>query len=221
MKPYNLLSEYNPSPHISFGLYERDGVKYYQVNTTPVTNDKEINCEYELAQMMARPFRPARQPKVLILGLGVGSFLNAVGESLPQKKASFDILDLNEKAFQWYKQYLQKDETIAEKSEFSCSKAVDYLKSRNDTYHAIFLDPELWRSSGSEEDITNKLYLNYFVSCLKRGGLLGIITERPDKILKARMQRCGLEVSFERVSAVPGGKRQRTLWLAKKGHYVK
>ncbi len=221
MKPYNLLSEHNQSPEINFSLHERDNVKYYQVNTTPVTNDKEINCEYELGQMMARPFRPARQPKVLILGLGVGGFLNAIGESLPQKKASFDILDINSKAFQWYKQYLKADDTIVERASFSCEKAADFLKTRNDTYHAIFMDPELWRSSGSEENITNKLYLNYFVSCLKRGGLLGLVTERPDKVLKARIQRCGLEVSFERVAAVPGGKRQRTLWLAKKGHYAK
>jgi len=219
MKPYTLLAENVTNEELTYGLYERDGVRYYQVNSDPVASSKEINCEYELAHMMARPFKPAKQPKVLVVGLGLGSFLNAIAESMPQEKAQFDVLDLNKDVFTWFKKYLAESEDTAPRTEFVVDKVSSYVKTKSNVYNAIFIDPELWRSCQNGEDLMSKPYLNYFVNALKMGGLLGVVTERPDKIVLGRMERSGFEVSVERISAVPGGKRQRTIWLAKKGHY--
>lgn len=219
MKPYVQLAEHAADAELTYGLYDRDGVRYYQINSDPITSSKEDNCEYELAHMMARPFKPAKQPRVLIVGLGLGGFLNAIGESMPQEKAQFDIIDLNKESFTWYKKFLMADEGIAPRVEFSVDTVSSFVRSKSNVYNAIFVDPELWRSSKNGEDLMSKPYLNYFVNALKMGGLLGMVTERPDKIVSGRMERSGFEVSVERVAAVPGGKRQRTLWLAKKGHY--
>ena len=104
---------------------------------------------------------------------------------------------------------------------FSVEEVADYIRSKSNVYHGIFLDPELWRACGSTEDLMSKPYLNSFVNALKMGGLLGVITERVDKVVVGRMERSGLEVTVERLSAVAGGKRLRTIWLAKKGHYLK
>lgn len=221
MKPYTLLRDSEGSDSITFGLYERDGVKYYQVNTQPVASSKESNCEKELARMMARPFRPANQPRVLIVGLGMGCALNAFAEELPQQKASFEVLDLNKEGLNWFNEYLIEDPETLMRTTFSVEAVQSFIRSKSDVYHAIFFDPELWRACGSKEDLTSKPYLNSFVNALKMGGLLGVITERSDKIIEGRMERAGLEVSVERLPAVSGGKRQRTIWLAKKGHYRK
>jgi len=219
MKPYVQLAENTDSVDLSYGLYERDGVRYYQVNSDPIASSKEINCEYELAHMMARPFKPAKQPRVLVIGLGLGSFLNAIAESMPQEKAQFDVLDLNKDSFSWYKKFLAEEKSTAPRVEFAVDEVSSFVRSKAGVYNALFLDPELWRSSKNGEDLTSKPYLNYFVNALKMGGLLGMVTERPDKIVEGRMERCGFEVTVERIAAVPGGKRQRTIWLAKKGHY--
>jgi|GEM_PF-6188001 len=219
MKPYTLLAEHKTNADITYGLYERDDVKYYQVNSDPIASSKEMNCEYELAHMMARPFRPAKQPRVLIVGLGIGSYLSAIAESMPQEKARFDVMDLNTKAFSWFTEYVSDCDTIASRVEFIAEKVSVYVRSQTNVYNAIFVDSELWRSGQNGEDLTSKPYLNYFVNALKMGGLLGMVTERPDKIIEGRMERSGFEVTIERLAAVPGGKRQRTIWLAKKGHY--
>ncbi len=219
MKPYTLLAEYSHTDTTTYGLYERDGVKYFQVNTQPVSNSKETHCESELAQMMARPFRPARQPRFLLTGFGLGTYLNAINPHLPQQKAAYDLLDCNPKSFEWYQEHLVDDQHVIEKCEFHSEPLQKFLKPQCDVYHGIFVDPELWRGCGSQEDLTSKPMLNCFVNSLKMGGLFAMITERPDKIIQGRMERCGLEVTVERISAVPGGKRQRTIWFAKKGHY--
>ncbi len=219
MKPYTLLAEYKQSDELTYGLYERDGVKYYQVNSDPITSSKEINCEYELAHMMSRPFRPAKQPKVLVVGFGLGSFLNAIAESMPQKKARFDVVDLNKESIKWFKEHLCEASDTLERTEFVVDKASAFVRAKTNEYNAIFVDPELWRSSKNGEDLLSKPYLNYFTNALKMGGLLGVVTERKDNIVLGRMERSGFEVTTERISAVPGGKRQRTIWLAKKGHY--
>jgi len=221
MKPYTLLEEYEADSSLSFALYERDGVKYYQVNSDPVASSKESHCEAEMGQMMAHPFRPARQPRFLVIGVGSGTFLNSIAEEIPQKKACFEVIDPNPKAFSWYKKHLIKGEVVLPRFEFETEEATDYLRSKSDVYHGIFIDPELWRSAKTGEDLTAKPFINSCVNSLKMGGLLGMVTERPDKIIEGRMERSGLEVTVERISAVPGGKRQRTIWLAKKGHYRK
>ena len=136
-------------------------------------------------------------------------------------KALFDVIDLNTEAQNWFSEHLAADSEISLRTEFHSEEISSFLKTRSGLYHGIFFDPELWRGLGSEEDLTNKLYLNYLVSSLKHGGLLGMVTDRPDKVVQGRMERCGLQVTIERVSAVAGGKRLRTLWLAKKGHYKK
>jgi spermidine synthase len=46
----------------------------------------------KLINLMCLPFRPARQPRIIILGLGLGHAVTAARESLPQEKASFVIL---------------------------------------------------------------------------------------------------------------------------------
>lgn len=221
MKPYSPLEEWTESPDLNFGLYERDGVKYYQVNGQPIASSKESFCETELANMMARPFRPAKQPKILVVGVGIGNIVNAFAEALPQKKASFEILDINSKSFSWFKEHLALDPDTPEKCEFFSERVVDYVKPKSGIYNGIFIDPELWRSYGQDEELTSKPYINHFVNALKMGGLLGVVTERPDKIVVGRMERSGLEVNVERFPSVVGGKRQRTIWLAKKGHYQK
>lgn len=219
MKPYTLICKQETSSEITYGLYERDGVIYYQVNSTPLASNKETNCERELAQMMAQPFRAAKQPKILIIGLGIGATLNAFADALPQKKATFDILDLNKEAFSWFKKHLiETPETIA-RCNFQVGNVDEFIRSKTEHYHAIFIDPEFWRSLQNDEDLLSKPYLNHFVNALKRGGLLGLITERPNKIALGRLERSGLEVNIELCSVVAGGKRKRVTWLAKKGHY--
>lgn len=221
MKPYTLLEEYQHTEDLNFGLYERDGAKYYQINTQPIASSKECNCEQELAYMMARPFRPAKQPRILVVGLGMGAVVNALAEELPQKKAVFEILDLNPKSFNWFKEHMAEGDNTVQRCEFISDTVTKHVKSKSDVYHAIYVDPELWRAQGKDEDLTSKIFINYFVNALKMGGMMGVVTERVDKIVVGRIERSGLEVSTERISAVPGGKRQRAIWLAKKGHYVK
>jgi len=221
MKPYTLLTEYQSSNDLTYGLYERDGNKYYQINSQPVASSKESNCETDLAFTLSRPFKPAKQPKVLIVGLGAGCFLNAISESMTQKKACFELIDPNPKAFEWFKEHLAQDEASVERTEFSPELVKSYVKSKAEKYNAIFVDPEYWRSTEQGEDLLSKIYINYFVNALKRGGLMGMVTERPDKIVQGRLERSGFEVNVERIAAVPGGKRQRTIWVAKKGHYVR
>lgn len=221
MKPYTLLHEHKVSDDLIYGLYERDGVRYFQVNSTPVTSSKEVNAERELAEMMSRPYRPANQPRILIIGFGLGAALHTFSKSLPQQKATFEILDLNKKAFEWYEEYEEVTPETMMRCVFSTDPVQSFIRSKANTYHGIFIDPELWRACGSSEDLMSKPYLNSYVNALKMGGLLGVITERPDKTIQGRMERSGLEVNTERVSAVSGGKRQRIIWLAKKGHYRK
>ena len=58
--------------------------------------------------MACQPFREARQPVILIGGLGMGFTLRAVLESVPQSKAQIILAEILPEVVDWNRTYLDR-----------------------------------------------------------------------------------------------------------------
>jgi len=99
--------------------------------------------EEELARIACQPFRPAKQPTVLVGGLGMGFTLAAAVESLPQKGATFIVAELTDAILEWNKTHMKSlhpglldDPRVVVK----LKPVQKIIAEANDFYSAIMLD---------------------------------------------------------------------------------
>lgn len=222
MKPYQLITEEKSNTGATISLNERDGVFFLQSDSFPIVSSKEIFADERMAETLAQPFRPVKQPKVLVLGLGIGAATKELSKILLQKKGTFEILDPNPKALEWYKEYFSDQDSGENRFEFVNADWADWVGKKHAQYNIVLMDPEYWRAfdSSNSAELTTTKNLSLIANCVKGGGLLGFTTDRVPDGLKNRLQKRGFETTYERIQMVDGGKRQRTVWICKKGHFT-
>lgn len=220
MKPRHLLGQDKTCTDLPLDLISHDGRLYLECAGRQLDASHLGHPAGELLGLLSRPFRPARKPRVVFLGLGLGHALAAARHLLPQEKASFVILPESPVLPGWLSEHLPADPLddprvlLAELSpfvfldrEFQDSQAI-YA----DLDHLEALAPKSWA-------VSDPGVLGNYHERLKHGGLLGFLAARPRPALEKALRRAGFEVATELAPLSPTSKKQRTLYLARKGQY--
>ena len=183
--------------------------------------------EEELATLACSPSRPARQPAILIGGLGFGYTLAAATQALPQKGAKFIVAEQTPAIIEWNQTHLRElhpqlweDDRILVET----APVQDLIKENEETFSAILLDVDNgpWAFQGEANEALYSLNgLQLAKQSLKEGGILAIWSVRYDKAFERTLQKAGFDVTSHKVPATKKGKQNRfhTIWTAQKGSY--
>lgn len=228
MKPTVLLDEATTPEGDHLGLYAHDGKYFLKANGAQLMTSFATASEEELARLACAPLRPARQPHVLIGGLGLGYTLAAACRALPQGGARFTVVELLPEVVRWNRTHLAalhpglwEDPRIEVRTGDVREAIAD---AGEESYGAILLDtdngPEAFVGQGNDALYTAE-GLRALARVLKPGGLLGVWSAQDDPKFEKRLRQAGYDVSRSEVPAAHRGKRKRRhlIWLARKGSY--
>jgi spermidine synthase len=224
MKPRITLAE-TPLPDGSIlTLQEHDGRKSLIVHGQQICGPATRASEEELARLACAPFKPARQPKIFFMGLGLGHTLAAVARELPQKRAQLIAAEPLATVAEWHRTHipdspLNSDARIT--LENDCSPAT--LTRLDGTLHAILLHLDASPTGPRNRPwVDERRWVSAAYEALQPGGLLAIAGSRHVANLTRRLQGSGFEVAEFTVPSSPNAKKPRFLpiWLARKGRAV-
>ncbi|MEM9079362.1 MAG: spermidine synthase [Verrucomicrobiota bacterium] len=228
MKPYLTLAETTTPEGEPLTLVSHDGHYYLQSRGQQLMTTFAYGSEEDLATLGCAPFRQARQPLILIGGLGFAFTLNAATKALPQKHAHFLVAEQTPAIIQWHHTHLRElhpglwnDDRI----EIRPHPVQKILTQHSNTFSAILLDVDNgpWAFHGdNNENLYTHQGLLEAKTALKEGGLLAIWSARHDRDFERRLTKAGFTVTCEKVPATKKGKQNRfhTIWLARNGTYT-
>jgi len=228
MIPYRKLAETKTPEGEPLELFEHDGSYFISSNGQRLMTSVAHGSEEELARIACQPFRAARQPKVLIGGLGMCYTLAAAVETLPQKGATFIVAELTEGILEWNRTYMKDlhpglldDPRVVVKLQ----PVQKLIASAQGEYSAIMLDVDNGPSAFHGEANDSIYSLEGILAAknaLKEGGLLAVWSAYPDVKYTKLLRKAGLDVSVIEVPAAHKGRKNRlhTIWIAKKGAYI-
>lgn len=221
MKPRSTLAETTLPEGGVLSLQEHDGRLSLLIHGQQICGPATRAAEEELARLACAPFRPARQPKLLFAGLGLGHALAAAAAELKQKRGSFIVAEPLAALPEWHRRHLPESPLLTDPRvvvEDDCGPAA--LARKAGTLHAILLHLDASPAGPGNRPLTDdRRWLAAAYEALQAGGLLAIAGSRAVANLTRKLQRCGFEVAEFTVSASPNAKRSRMqpIWLARKG----
>ncbi len=219
MKP-RIIHAHAPLPDGStLELHEHDGRFYLHSHGQQWAGTGNRVAEDELAKLATHPFRPARQPKMLILGLGLGALARAVATAIPQKKAEFTVYEPQREIAQWQRKFFP-EENCFQDGRLKCIHDLtpSSLARGNGSLHAILLQADACPLDQGKLLIDDKRWLGAMRDALQSGGVLGITAARIIPGMFSRLRRAGFDVVEHFVEIHPSAKKPRRfpIWLARK-----
>jgi spermidine synthase len=221
MKPRLTLAETTLPDGSVLGLHEHDGRKYLQHDSVQLSGPATAASERELGRVACAPFRPVKQPKIWIIGLGMGEILSGAMETLPQKKGSFVIAERWMVVRDWHRKFIPECPTVADsRVEITEDTGPTVFHEFDGVLNAVLLHadtaPLVDKGRAVFED---RRWLAAVHGALQPGGLLGIASSRPVPNIERNLSRAGFEVVRHEIDASPNARRPRRhfLWLARKG----
>jgi len=221
MKPRITLAE-TPLPDGNIlTLQEHDDRKFLLVHGQQICGPATRAAEEELARLACAPFRPARQPKIFFMGLGLGHAVAAVAKELPQKRATFIVAEPWSAIAQWHRDFMPESPLLTDprvQLENDCTPAA--LTRQDGTLHAILVHLDASPTGPRNRTwVDERRWVSAAYEALQQGGLLAIAGSRYVANLTRRLQGSGFEVAEFTVPSSPNAKRPRFLpiWLARKG----
>ena len=221
MKPRITLAETSLPDGGILSFQEHDGRKSLLIHGQQICGPATRAAEEELARLACAPFRPARQPKIFMVGLGLGHTLAAVCSELKQKRGSFIVAEPILAIPEWHRAHLPESPILNDERvvlENDCSPPA--LTRHAGMLHAILLHLDASPTGPRNRPwVDERRWLTAAFEALQAGGLLAIAGSRYIPNLTRNLQRSGFEVAEFTVPAVPGAKKTRLLpiWLARKG----
>lgn len=224
MKPRITLAETNLPDGSTLTLQEHDGRKSLLIHGQQICGPATRAAEEELARLACAPFRPARQPKLFFVGLGLGHTLATAGSELKQKRGTFIVGEPLTALAEWHRRHLPDSPLVTDSRvmlEDDCGPSA--LTRQAGMLHAILLHLDASPTGPRNRPwVDDRRWLSAAYEALQAGGLLAIAGSRPVANLTRNLQRSGFEVAEFTVPAVAGAKKTRLLpiWLARKGKAV-
>jgi hypothetical protein len=221
MKPRITLAETALPEGGVLSLQEHDGRLSLLIHGQQICGPATRAAEEELARLACAPFRPARQPKLLFIGLGLGHQVASAAAELKQKKGTLIVAEPLAALAEWHKKHLPESPLLTDPRvvlENDCSPAA--LIRQAGLLHAILLHLDASPVGPRNRPwVDDKRWLSAAYEALQPGGLLAIAGSRPVASLTRKLQRYGFEVAEFTVPASPNAKRSRMqpIWLARKG----
>lgn len=220
MKPRKIVAQATTCTQLNLDFIEHDERFFLECEGRQVDGSNQGFATRKLIELMSRPFRPARQPRILFLGLGLGHAVAAARESLPQEKASFVVLPEAAELANLISANLTADPLDDERVHLDELNPFAPLPSEYTASQGIFADlDQLEALSPKNWSITSASVLGNFQERLKNGGLLGLIVNRPVTGLEKELRKSGFDVATDHAAFSEKSKKNRTLYLARKGQY--
>lgn len=220
MKPRITLAETTLPDGNILALQEHDERLSLLVHGQQICGPATRAAEEELARLACAPFRPARQPKIWLAGLGLGHTLAAVIKELPQKRGTFIVAEPLAEITEWHRKHIPdsplQDSRIT--LENDCGPAT--LNRHSGTLHAILMHLDASPLGPRNRPwVDERRWVSAAYEALQQGGLLAIAGSRHVANLTRRLQGSGFEVAEFTVPSSPNAKKPRFLpiWLARKG----
>lgn len=219
MKPRIILAAAEVSDGTPLELQEHDGRRYLLVQGQQICGPATRATEEELAKLAAAPFRPARQPNIWMVGLGLGHMVSSIIRELPQKRATYHVAESRSELVDWNREFFLETPLTDPRVVIEKDTGPDALNKQSGCLHAIIihldsapLGPKqrLW--------VNDKRWLSATYEALQPGGLLAIASTRNIPNLTRNLEREGYEVVEHQVPAVPMARKTRLvpIWLARK-----
>ncbi len=192
------------------------------VHGEQVVDSRTAEAEAELARLACAPFRPVRQPQIVLVGLGLGNTLRALLETLPQKRGKFIVAESISPLIAWHRKGLAglDPELLADPHiELRPAAPGDALHDFDLPPHAIILhlDAGAVLADGPDSAPTdNRNWLVAARDVLRPGGLLAIGSLRPQRDLTRHLRKAGFDVAEPNVHGSSATRKPRPLWLARK-----
>jgi spermidine synthase len=223
MKPRITLAAADMNDGTPLELQEHDGRRYLLVQGQQICGPATRATEEELAKLAAAPFRPARQPNIWLVGLGLGHMVSAMIRELPQKRATYHVAESRTDLVDWNREFFPETPLSDPRVVIEKDSGPDALNKQSGCLHAIMIHLDsaplapkqrLW--------VNDKRWLSATYEALQPGGLLAIASTRDIPNLTRNLEREGYEVVEHKVPAVPMAKKTRLvpIWLARKSRGV-
>ena len=220
MKPRNTVARTESCTQLTLDLIEHDGRHFLECEGRQVDGSNLGHAARKLVELMSRPFRPARQPRLVFLGLGMGHAIKAAREALPQEKSSFIVLPESPELAGWLSTHLSEDPLDDERVHLDNINPFSPLPAAYAGSQGIFADLDHLEALAPKDwKITSPQVLSNFQERLKAGGLLGLISTRPVAGLEKELRKAGFDIATDLAPLSEKSKKNRTLYLARKGHY--
>ncbi len=207
---------------------EHDGHYYLQSNGLTLDSTFAYGSEQDGAQIICEPIRKAKQPRVLIAGLGLGFALEAARQSLPQQGVQFVVTEPSQDLIEWHKTHLMEfhpewaDDT---RIVFVNSTTEDYLrKSGSGSIGGMLISGDSGLASlkgGENGTLLTERGLQIVKESLKNGAVLVIRSTLRETNYEKILLKTGFEPGKEIVPATHKGNKHKRhcLWVMKKGFY--
>jgi len=220
MKPRRTISTSKTCTGLDLELIEHDDRLFLECQGRQVDASHLGHAARKLIGVMTRPFRPARQPRIVFLGLGFGHALLEAQKSLPQEKASFVVVSEADELSRWISEHLVDHPFTDERVHLHQGSPFDPISGKLSESQGIIADLDHLEALAPKKwSILSESILKGYSDRLKNGGLLGLISTRERPGLEKELRKVGFDVATDLVPLSPNSKKNRTLYLGKKGHY--
>jgi len=223
MKPRITLAAAEVKDGTPLELQEHDGRRYLLVQGQQICGPATRATEEELAKLAAAPFRPARQPNIWMVGLGLGHMLGAIIRELPQKRATYHVAESRTDLVDWNREFFPETPLSDPRVVVEKDSGPDALNKQSGCLHAIMIHLDSAPLAAKQRLwVNDKRWLSATYEALQPGGLLAIASTRDIPNLTRNLEREGYEVVEHKVPAVPMAKKTRLvpIWLARKSRGV-
>jgi len=219
MKPRINLAETVLPDGSPLALQEHDSRHYLLVHGQQICGPATRAAEEELAKLAAAPFRPARQPRVWLVGIGLGHMLESIIAELPQKRAVYTVADNRSELIQWNREFFPESPLSDPRVTIEPDSGPGALNKNSGCLHAILLHLDSAPLGSRGKLLVNdKKWLTATYEALQPGGLITIASTQKMPNLTRNLEREGYEVVEHLIPAVPNARKPRLLpiWLARK-----
>lgn len=201
-----------------------DGRPTLHVHGEQVVGGLTAAGEEELARLGCAPVRAARQPRVLVIGLGLGRLLGGVLAALPQQRLRVSVAEPLAELVAWHRAGLAGldprplgDPRVT----WRAAAAGEALRGLDEPPHLILLhlDAGVALAEGpAAVPSDDPGWLAAARDVLRPGGLLALGAARPQPGLWRRLREAGFDVAESNVHGSSAARRPRPqpLWLARK-----
>ncbi|MDX1680273.1 MAG: hypothetical protein R3242_06040 [Akkermansiaceae bacterium] len=221
MKPRITLAETTLPDGSPLVLLEHDGRKSLEIHGQQICGPSTRAAEEEVARLACAPFRPARQPKILQWGLGLGSMLGTVCEELKQKRGRFLVAEEIAQLPDWHRQHLPESPLLQDpRVELLEEADPELFKAHAGSLSAILIHLDVALPGPRNKPWpVDRRWLAMARDALQEGGLLAIAASSRQGGLYRSLQGAGFQIAEHEVAIAPKAKRTRMLpiWLARKG----
>ncbi len=221
MKPRISLAETTLPDGSPLVLQEHDGRHYLLVHGQQICGPAIAAAEQDLPVRAAAPVRPARQPKFLLIGLGLGPTHAARTKERPQKKGVFTVAEPLPELVSWHHHHLPEGPLKTDpRVQLESDVTPNFLNKQAGTLSAILLHLDAAPLGPKNRPwVDDRRWLSAAFESLQPGGMLAIAGSRYINTVSKKLQQAGFDVAEHTVPISPDAKRPRLqpIWLARKG----